>query len=245
MSHPTIKFHSAPSPLSAVALKAVMIPPSGPSPGHRSAMVVTPSPACLPGATTTRTLPATPRSNSHIRSTIALPSISASALSRPNRVLPPPASTYPDTPRRRFSVNSVLIVLGFPRAAIPSILFLYRQLKTNNQLLFFNRLAPWPPDSQLPQFLLQALPVQTDGRRGARDVPAMIRQLLGQVRHLKLALGLAKIFFAQAVVVPACRLQRNRLAARHFLRQIRDADLFATAQHQAALQRIFQFAHIS
>ena len=47
------------------------------------------------------------------------------------------------------------------------ILFLHQQLKTNNRLLFFNRLAARPPNSQLAQFFLQALPVQANRRRRA------------------------------------------------------------------------------
>src|SRR5216683_483885 len=140
MSHPTIRFHSWPPPVSDVALSAVMIPPSGPSPGHRSVKVVTPRPACLPGATTTRTSPPTPRSNSHMRSSIFLPSISASALSRPNRVLPPPANTYPNTLLHLFSVNSVfsvtsvLKVFGLSNDRIVRILFLHEQLQSDNYL---------------------------------------------------------------------------------------------------------------
>src|SRR5713226_7837932 len=177
-----------------------------PSPGHRSVKVVTPSPACLPGATTTRTSPPTSRSNSHIRSSIFLPSISASALSRPNRVLPPLANTYPNTLLHLFSVNSVfsvssvLKVFGLSNGGIARILFLHEQLNTENQLLFFNRLTPRTPNPQCPQFLLQTLPVQTNRRRRPRNIPAVIRELLRQVRHLKFPLGLAKILFPESMI---------------------------------------------
>src|SRR5207247_10335717 len=44
------------------------------------------------------------------------------------------------------------------------------------QILFvFKRLASRPPDAQLAKFLLQALPVQPDGRRSSRDIPPMLR----------------------------------------------------------------------
>src|SRR5712664_193939 len=168
-----------------------------------------------------------PASSDRIRKSIGAPPISTSALSRPKRVLPPPANTYPDT--------SFVSVPSPPTLRLCLIL-----------LFFFNRLSPRTPNSQLAQFLLQALPVQSNRGRGARNIPPMIRKLLRQIRHLELALGLSKVPLAQPIVAPfSGRLLRQRLAARHFLRQFRDADLFPAAKHQAALQGILQLAHIS
>src|SRR6266852_599042 len=227
MSHPTIKFHSAPPPVSLVICSAVMIPASGPWPSQRSAMQVTPSGAYLRGAAITFTCFVMPPSSDRIRKSIGAPPISTSALSRPKRVLPPPANTYPDT--------SFVSVPSPPTLRLCLIL-----------LFFFNRLSPRTPNSNFPQFFLQALAMQTDRRRGSRNIPPMIPELLRQIRHLELALGLSKVPLAQPIVAPfSGRLLHQRLAARHFLRQLRDADLFPAAQHQAALQRILQLAHIS
>src|SRR5216684_1730066 len=118
MSHPTIKLHSAPPPVSWVICSAVVIPAS----------------------------------SDRIRKSIGAPPISTSALSRPKRVLPPPANTYPDT--------SFVSVPSPPTLRLCLIL-----------LFFFNRLSPRTPNSQLAQFLLQALPVQSNRGRGARNIP--------------------------------------------------------------------------
>src|SRR5467141_1100455 len=97
MSHPIIKFHSAPPPVSLVVSNAVMIPASGPWPSQRSLMSVMPSPAYLCGAAITVTSFVTSLSSDCIRRSIGVPPILTSALSRPKRVLPPPAKTYPNT----------------------------------------------------------------------------------------------------------------------------------------------------
>src|SRR4029077_9964479 len=117
MSHPTIKFHSAPLPISSVVCSVVMIPASGPWPSHRSPIVVTPSAEYLCGVAITFTSFATSLSSDRICKSIGAPPISTSALSRPKRVLPPPANTYPDTslvgvlspPTLRLCLNSSLL----------------------------------------------------------------------------------------------------------------------------------------
>src|ERR1700676_5354023 len=167
MSHPTIKLHSAPRD-SAVAISAVMIPPRGPSPGHRSLRSLTPRLVYLPGAATTFTPPVTFANDSRMRDTMGFSSSSTSALSCPKRALAPPASTYPNTCFDFvFTLNATLILRYF----------LAKKPETKIQLLSVDWLTPWPPDPELPQFFLQALTVQTDRCRGARDIPAMIGQL--------------------------------------------------------------------
>src|SRR5438445_486506 len=91
MSQLTIRFHSGRVALRSASSSAVMIPPSGPSPGQRSSTISAPNAAYLPATPTIFTGLVTLCNSSIIPSSIGLPPISASALSRPNRVLPPPA----------------------------------------------------------------------------------------------------------------------------------------------------------
>src|SRR5437879_8141832 len=95
MSQLTSKFHSPFAAPSAASSSAVIIPPSGPSPGHWSSIVSTPNAEYLPGAATNFTCLVTPPSSSIMRASIGVPPTSTSALSRPSRVLAPPATTYP------------------------------------------------------------------------------------------------------------------------------------------------------
>src|SRR6266436_79835 len=97
ISQLTIRFHSCLSAFVAESSSPVMIPPSGPSPGQLSSITSAPNATYLPGTTTIFTCFVTPRSSSIMRSSLGFPPTSTSALSRPNRVLPPPASTYPAT----------------------------------------------------------------------------------------------------------------------------------------------------
>src|SRR6266436_4564763 len=101
------------------------------------------------------------------------------------------------------------------------------------RLLFFflfDWLATGASNSQLAQLFLQTLAMQTNGRRRSRDIPPVVRKLFGQIRHLELALRLAKILFAQSIVVPVWGvLLHQRFTARDFLRQIRHVDFFAAA----------------
>src|SRR6266404_1609951 len=220
MSQPTIKFHSASPTVSLVVSSAVMIPASGPCPSQRSLTPVIPSFAYLCGAAITFTSLVTAPSSARIRNSMGAPSISTKALSRPKRVLPPPAKTY-----------ACAILRG---VFSPPTLF------------FLDRLASRPPNSQLAQFLLQALPVQTNRCRGPRNIPAMIGKLLAQIRDFKFSLGLAKVLFAQSIIAPVCgTLAHQHLAMSDFLRQIRYANFLPAAKHQAALERILQFAHVS
>src|ERR1700730_13953479 len=220
MSHPTIKFHSSPPTASLVLKSAVMIPASGPCPSHRSPMPVMPKAAYLLGDAITCTCCVTLPRRARIRKSIGAPSISTKALSRPKRVLPPPANTYP-CPLLALSLSA-------------------------RTLFFLDWLASRTPNSQFAQLLLQTLPMQAYRRRGPRNVPAMIHKLLGQVCDLELPLRLAKILFAQSIVVPCCGMPgQQRLASRHFLWQIRHANLFAAAQDQTPFQGILQFAYIS
>src|SRR5229473_777288 len=95
ISQLTIRFHSCLSAFLAESSSPVMIPPSGPSPGHLSSITSTPNATYLPGTATIFTCFVTPRSSSIMRSSIGFPPTSTSALSRPNRVLPPPAVLDP------------------------------------------------------------------------------------------------------------------------------------------------------
>src|SRR5229473_4846792 len=174
MSQPTIKFHSATAPLSRVDRSAVIIPASGPWPSQRSLTAVTPSAAYLRGGAITVTCSDTAPSSTLMRKSMGIPSISTNALSRPKRVLPPPANRY------------ACAILG--SVLSPPTLF------------FLDRLSSRPPNSQFAQFLLQTLPMQTNGRRSPRNIQAMIGKLLSQIRDLKFPLGLAKILLAQSIV---------------------------------------------
>src|SRR6266478_1330516 len=97
MSQLRIRFHSGRAAVRPASSSAVMIPPSGPSPGQRSSTVVTPNAVYLFAAATILTSFVTCRSSSIMRFSIGVPPTSTSALSRPNRVLPPPTKTYPTT----------------------------------------------------------------------------------------------------------------------------------------------------
>src|SRR6266568_1887745 len=82
MSQLTIRFHSPFAGFVAAFSSAVMIPPSGPSPGQRSSTIAAPNPAYLLGAATIFTSFVTRRSISIMRSSIGAPATSTSALSR-------------------------------------------------------------------------------------------------------------------------------------------------------------------
>src|SRR5712692_5731991 len=225
MSQLTTRFHSGRAALWAASSSAVMTPPSGPSPGHWSSTISAPNAAYLPGNATIFTCVVTLCSSSIMRAIIGIPPISTSALSRPNRVLPPPASTYAAT-----FLEVVVVASRF----------------TSHQSLLFQRFSARPPDAQLAQFLLQTLPVQPDRCRGARDVPTVLHQLPRQISHFKLPFGLAKIPFAKSVVIlVAAMFDRNRLPVHNLARQIFNADFVSASHHHAPLQRILQLAHIS
>src|SRR5579859_1403799 len=227
MSQLKIKFHTQSGWSSCEWSKAVTIPPNGPSPGQRSSTIVTPNSAYFPGAATTFTSSVTPRIKSIIRASIGFPANSTSDLSRPNRVLPPPAKTY-------------AIICGASRRPASQI------TSHPSRFTLFERLAPRAPDSQLAQFFLQALPVQPDRRRRLRYIPTMFHQLLRNVGDLKLSLCLAKILLAKSIFIGSAKTRaRRRLPAHHFLRQVHDIDFLAAAKHYTTLQRILQFADIS
>src|SRR6266481_3580651 len=241
MSQLRIRFHSGRAAVRAASSSAVMIPPSGPSPGQRSSTVVTPNAAYLFAAATIFTSFVTCRSSSIMRFSIGVPPTSTSALSRPNRVLPPPAKTYPTTSVSVFPAVILHLSVSFLFLAFSALLW-----SLFHFLFFFQGFSAWPADSQLAQFLLQTLPVQSDGRRGSGDVPAMRGQLPGQVGHFKILLGLPEIPFADTVVrLVAPMLHRNRLAVHHLSRQILDTNFVSARKHDAPLQRILQLPHIA
>src|SRR5580704_17777420 len=74
-----------------------MIPPSGPSPGQRSVMDLAPNCEYFSGEPMIITEGVTPRITTQSRASKTSSPICTSALSRPKRVLPPPASTKPPT----------------------------------------------------------------------------------------------------------------------------------------------------
>src|SRR5207248_315461 len=103
---------------------------------------------------------------------------------------------------------------------------------TGYNSLFFQRLPSWPSNPQLPQLFLQALAVQPNGRRGSRNIPAMLRQLLGQIGDLKLPLGFAEIRLSHSVIrLVGTVFHGNRFSLDHFRRQIVDSDLLLAAEH--------------
>src|ERR1700760_2164431 len=162
-----------------------MIPPSGPSPGQRSAMHSTPICPYLSASPMTRTGAATASCRSReSRAINGSPSNSASALSLPKRRLAPPASTNPAT----------CAALLFPitnhqsQVTLPTVAKLLR---------IFHRLAPRPPDTEFAQLFLQALTVKSDRRRRARYIPPVARKLLRQICDFELVLCFAKIIFAK------------------------------------------------
>src|SRR5580692_6432095 len=97
MSQLTIRFQSRPPSVSPVASNAVIIPPNGPCPGHKSSVIQTSKSAYRRGGATTLTDPTVSATRPHILMSIGFPPSSACALSCPKRVLPPPATTYPAT----------------------------------------------------------------------------------------------------------------------------------------------------
>src|SRR5437868_6756610 len=99
--------------------------------------------------------PVTALTDLHIRASMASPFNSARALSKPNRVLAPPAITYP-------------FIVTLPIVRIPrQTLFADSKSTTTDYLLIFQRFAPGPSNPQFPQLLLQTLPVQPNRRRCA------------------------------------------------------------------------------
>src|SRR5258708_15741247 len=97
ISQLTIRFHSCLSAFVAEYSSAVMVPPSGPSPGHRSSITSAPNATYLPATATIFTCFVTPRTSSIIRSPLGVPPTSPPTFALPNRGLPPPPSTYPTT----------------------------------------------------------------------------------------------------------------------------------------------------
>src|SRR5882757_8434118 len=66
----------------------------------------------------------------------------------------------------------------------------------------------------------------------------MVGKLLGQIRDLKFSLSLAKVLFAQSIIVPVSgSFAHQCLTPRDLLRQVRNANLLPAAEHQAALER--------
>src|SRR5580704_5806758 len=224
ISQPMTMFHSP--PVSEVASNAVMIPPRGPSPGQRSATQSAPKAAYFSREPMIITEDVTTRITEHSRASRASSPIRARALSRPKRVLPPPASTKPPT---WDCPGTPSPVTGHP-----------------SRIRLFYRLPPRPPNPQLAQFFLQALPVQPNRGRRSRHIPAMTHQLLRQIRDFKFVLRFAKVFFTQAHVGSVLRSPTcDRLPRCHFLRKVQDADLVTPTEDQAAFQRVFQLAHVS
>src|SRR6516225_546334 len=168
-----------------------------------------------------------------IRASMVSPLNSARALSKPNRVLAPPAITYP-------------FMSTLPIVKIPAQNLFANNQKTTDELLIFQRFASRPSNPQFPQLLLQTLPVQPNCRRCARNIPAMRGQLLHQICHFEFPLGFAKIPLAHSVIrLVAVVFQRECFSLANLRRQIRYANFFLAAEHYAALQRILQFAHIA
>ncbi len=127
MSQLTITFHTRAGSFSCASSKAVTIPPSGPSPGQRSHRTSAPNSAYFPGAATTFTLSPISRSNAIIRASMGFPANSTRALSRPNRVLPPPAKTYAPM------LCSLLpkVMRGIPACSLLCVLFVLCNLCVN------------------------------------------------------------------------------------------------------------------
>src|SRR5215469_18978801 len=111
------------------------------------------------------THPVTSLTNLHMRASMVSPFNSARALSKPNRVLAPPAITYP------FTMNLPIVEIS---------------------LLIFERFAPRPSDTQLAQLFLQALSMETDRCRRARNIPTMLGQPLQQICHFEFPLASRK-----------------------------------------------------
>src|SRR5215472_10732927 len=184
------------------------------------------------------TQPVTSLTNLHIRASMVSPFNSARALSKPNRVLAPPAITYP------FTMNSPMVEIRSASQIGPTR-FANNQ-KLRNQLLLFQRFAPRPSDPQLAQLFLQALSMETDRCRRARNIPTMRGQLLQQIGHFELPLGFAKVPLAHSVIrlVPVV-FQRDCFSLRRFRRQILYGNFFLAAEHHAALQGVLQFPYIA
>src|SRR5580698_5520721 len=243
MSQPMTKLQKSVATVASLVSSAVMIPPSGPSPGQRSAMHSTPMCEYFAASPMIRTgvLVAVCRTRQR-RAISGSPSNSASALSRPNRRLPPPARTKPRTFAGVVTKDS-LQTGSCVRTSICDSQGGERRLAKSRFL--FDRLAARAANSELAQLFLQALAMQADRRRGARHIPAVACKLFRQIRDLEFMLRLAEIILAEPNVGAfIARLANKRFAGRDFLRQIRDADFIAAAKHQAALERILEFAHI-
>src|SRR5580692_647078 len=89
---------------------------------------------------------------------------------------------------------------------------------------------------QLPQLLLQTLPMQTHLSRRLRHIPMMLFQFPPQINNLKLPLGLAKIRFSQKRIIPRFLRSASRRSSTtifaNLLRQVRRSNFIAIAQHQ-------------
>src|SRR5260370_20391151 len=107
-------------------------------------------------------------------------------------------------------------------------------------------LFPRPLNPELPQFLLQTLPMQTNLRCRLRNVPAMLFELAFQIHNLELPFRLAKIALVQKCVSFGIflRYDPTRILS-NLLRQIAGSTLIARAQNQAPLQGVTQLAHIA
>src|SRR5882724_1743716 len=221
MSQLTIRFQSDRAALPSASSSAVMIPPSGPPRGQRSSIISTPNASYFPRSATTFAFFVTLCRSSTMRASMGFPPNSISACFR-----------LPQARNPRDNWSSPYSLLDSP--------------VTSHESLLFRPFPARPANPQFAQFFLQALPVQPDGRRSSRYVPAMLRQLFRQVRYLKLPLRLPEIAFANSVVRSAVVLfVRQGLAVHNFRRQIVNADFVAARKHQASLQRVLQLAHVS
>src|SRR5579871_1056074 len=149
-----------------------------------------------------------------------------SALSRPKRRLAPPARTNPRT--------WVVALTEYELQRFAASGF------------FFDRLATRPANSEFAQFFLEALAMEANRRRSPRHVPSVTCELLRQIRHLEFVLRLAKIVFAEPYIsADVVRSGNEHFSRGNFFRQVSGPDFFATAKHEAPLQRVFQFADVA
>src|SRR5215813_825652 len=116
---------------------------------------------------------------------------------------------------------------------------------TQRSSLVLHWFAPRPPDAQFAQFFLQALPVQTNCRCCARNIPAMACQLFGNPSDFKFALRFAEVALVHSGIHMPVRFSlRDRPASCDFVWQIVCINLAAGRQDHASLNRVLQFAHI-
>src|SRR5262249_19823632 len=72
--------------------------------------------------------------------------------------------------------------------------------------LVLHRFASRPANSKLPQLFLQTLPVQTNCRRSARNIPAMACQLLCNPSDFEFALRFAEVALVHSGIHVAIRI---------------------------------------